>query len=68
MRDTLQLIRKDDNDALFHTAAAGAGKVVLSKFAWSVPIVQPNDVRKVNTRVLPQIMSFPYRIVSYGSM
>ena len=48
MRDTLQLIRKDDNDALFHTVAAGAGKVVLSKRAWSVPIVQPNDVRKVN--------------------
>ena len=37
MRDTLQLIRKDDNDALFRTAAAGAGKVVLSKLAWSVP-------------------------------
>ena len=26
MRYTLQLIRKDDNDALFRTAAAGAGK------------------------------------------
>ena len=48
MRDTLQLIRKDDNDALFRTAAAGAGRLVLSKLAWSVPIVQPNDVRKVN--------------------
>ena len=48
MRDTLQLVRKDDNDALFRTPAAGAGKVVLSKLAWSVPIVQPNDVRKVN--------------------
>ena len=48
MRDTLQLIRKDDNDALFRTAAAGAGKVVLSKLAWVVPIVQPNDVLKVN--------------------
>ena len=48
MRDTLQLIRKDDNDALFGTAAAGAGKVVLSKLAWVVPIVQPNDVLKVN--------------------
>ena len=48
MRDRLQLIRKDDNDDLFHTAAAGAGKVVLSKLAWSVPIVQLNDVRKVN--------------------
>ena len=48
MRDTLQLIRKEDNAALFRTAAAGAGKVVLSKVAWSVPIVQPNNVRKVN--------------------
>ena len=42
MRDTLQLIRKDEN------GAAGAKKLVLSKLAWSVPIVQPNDVRKVN--------------------
>ena len=48
MRDTLQLIRKNDNDVLFRTSAAGAGKVVLSKLAWSVPIVQPNNVRKVN--------------------
>ena len=48
MRDTLQLIRKDDNNVLFRTAAAGAGKVVLSKLAWSVSIVQPNDVCKVN--------------------
>ena len=47
MRDTLQLIRKDDNDALFRTNDAGAGEVKLSKLAWSVPIVQPNDVRKV---------------------
>ena len=29
MRDTLQLIRKDDNDGLFRTTAAGAGKVVV---------------------------------------
>ena len=43
MRDTLQFIRKDDNDALFRTSPADAGKVVLSKFAWSIPIV-----RKVN--------------------
>ena len=48
MRDTLQQIRKCDDDSLFRTAAAGVGKVVLSKLAWSVPIVQPNDVRKVN--------------------
>ena len=48
MRDTLQLICKGDDDSLFRIAAAGVGKVVLSKLAWSVPIVQPNDVRKVN--------------------
>ena len=45
MRDTLQLIRNGDNDALFRTAAAGAGKLVLCKLAWSVPIVQPNNVK-----------------------
>ena len=48
LRDTLQLIRKDDNDALFRAAGVDAGKVKLSKIAWSAPIVQPNDVRKVN--------------------
>ena len=48
MRVTLQLIRKDDNDALFRTAAAGAGKVVLSKLAWVVPIFHPSDVLKIN--------------------
>ena len=48
MRDTLQLIRKGDDDSLFRISAVGVAKVVLSKFAWSVPIVQPNDVRKVN--------------------
>ena len=48
LRDTLKLIRKDDNDALFRTAVAGAGKLVLSKLALVVPIVQPNDVLKVN--------------------
>ena len=26
----------------------GLGIVVLSKLTWSIPIVQPNDVRKVN--------------------
>ena len=55
-------MRKYDNDALSRTAAVDAGKVVLSNLAWSVPIGQPNDVRKVNyTRVLSRIMSFPYR-------
>ena len=48
MQDMLQLIRKDDDDALFHIAAADVEKVKLTKLAWSVQFVQPNDVRKVN--------------------
>ena len=48
MRNTLQLIRIGDDDSLFCTAAAGVGKVVLSKLAWYVPVVQPNDERRVN--------------------
>ena len=48
MRDKLQLIRKGGDDSLFRTAAAGVRNVVLSILAWSVPIVQPNDVRTVN--------------------
>ena len=43
MRDTLQLIRINDDDALFRTAAAGVGRVKLTK-----PVAQPNDVCKVN--------------------
>ena len=51
----MQLIRKDDNDALFRIAAVGAGKVVLSKLAWSVPIVQPvkNPQNLANPDILP---------------
>ena len=48
MRYTLQLILKGDDNSLFRIAAAGVGKVVLSKLAWSVPIVQPNDVGRVS--------------------
>ena len=47
MRDTLQFIRKDDNDALFYTAAAGAVNVLLSKLTYSVPIVQPNEYKSI---------------------
>ena len=39
MRDTLQFVGKDGNDALFRTAPAVAGKIVLSKLALSVQIV-----------------------------
>ena len=74
MRDTLQLTRKNGNGAWFRTADAtaaaggdgGAVKVVLSKPAWSVPIVQPNDVLKVKlckciaaNDVLPVLFRMP---------
>ena len=39
MRETLQLIRKGDDNALFRTAADDVVKVKLSKIAWSLPIV-----------------------------
>ena len=50
MRDTLQLIRQDDNDAFvpYFCCWCWKGIVVLSKLAWVVPIVQPNDVLNVN--------------------
>ena len=35
MRDTLQLVRKDNNDALLRAAAVGAGKEVLSRLVLS---------------------------------
>ena len=48
MRDTMQMIRKDDDDVLLRIAASDVGKVKLTNLAWSVPIVQPNNLRKVN--------------------
>ena len=42
------LIKGDSWEAIYGVAVAGVGKVVLSELASSVPIVQPNDVRKVN--------------------
>ena len=46
MRHKLTLVRKDNHDAIFRTNAAGAGKVVLTKVAWVMPRVLPNDVKK----------------------
>ena len=62
MRDTLQLIRKYDNDALFRTAAAGAGKVMLSKLAWSVPIAQRNDVNLYKSIAANNVIPVSFRM------
>ena len=46
MRHKLTLVRKNDDDAIQRVAAPGAGKVVLSKVAWLMPRVHPNDEAK----------------------
>ena len=46
-RHQLQMVRKSDNDAIFRATAVAAGKVVLTKVAWIMPQVKPNDIRKV---------------------
>ena len=47
MRHTLTLTRTtSDDDAIFRLAAADAGKVQLTKLAWMMPKVQPNDELK----------------------
>lgn len=44
MAHALTLVRKsDDDDAIFRTTAAGAGKVVLKNITWMMPKVEPND-------------------------
>ena len=40
-RHVLTLVRKSDDDAIFRLAAAGAGKVALSKISWYLPHVRP---------------------------
>ena len=66
MRDTLQLIRKDVNDALFRTAAAGAGKVVLSNIYKSIAannvIPVSFRMRQCETFSLPQARSTVWRL------
>ena len=47
VKHTLTLIRSSDDNAIFRLAAAGAGKVVLSKIAWFIPHVEPNDEAKM---------------------
>ena len=46
MRHKLTLVRKNNDDAIQRIEAAGAGKVVLTKVAWVMPRVHPNDVKK----------------------
>ena len=46
-RHVLTLVRKSNDDAIFRTRDAGAGKIVLSKISWYLPHVRPADVPKL---------------------
>jgi hypothetical protein len=46
-RHQLQMVRKSDDDAIFRAAGVDAGKCVLTKIAWIMPHVGPNDIRRV---------------------
>ena len=46
MRHKLTLVRESNDDAIFKVAATAKGKVELTKVAWVMPRVHPNDVKK----------------------
>ena len=46
MKQTLTLVRKSYNDAIFRDNAAGAGKITLDKVSWFMPHVLPADAEK----------------------
>ena len=46
LKQTLTLVRNDDDDAIFRLTAAGAGKVALEKVSWFMPHVLPADAEK----------------------
>ena len=46
MRHKLTLVRKSDDDDIFKVAATAKCKVELTKVAWVMPRVHPNDVKK----------------------
>ena len=52
MRQKLTLVRKSDNDAIIRGSAVAAGKVNLTKVAWMMPRVIPNDDSKTELNQL----------------
>ena len=55
LKNSLTLVRKTDDDAIFRGAAAGAGKVNPDKMSWFMPHVIPADAEKFPfTRLLNQ--------------
>ena len=52
MRHRLTLVRKSDNDAILRATGVKAGKVNLTKVAWMMPRVIPNDDSKAELNQL----------------
>ncbi|XP_060065445.1 uncharacterized protein LOC132545774 [Ylistrum balloti] len=46
MKQTLTLVRKTDNDAIFRNANVDDGKITLEKVSWFMPHVLPADAEK----------------------
>ena len=46
LRQTLTLVRKSDDDAIFREGTVDAGKITLSKISWFMPHVLPSDSEK----------------------
>ena len=47
MKQTLTLVRNDDDDAIFRANAVDAGKITSDKVSWFVPYVTPSDKEKM---------------------
>lgn len=45
-RHTLTLVRTSNNNAIYHAGGVDGGNVELTKIAWMMPRVQPNDIKK----------------------
>ena len=46
LRQTLTLVRKSGDDAIFRDAAVDAGKITLNKISWFMPHILPSDSEK----------------------
>ena len=60
-KHTLTLVRKDDNDAIFRTAATAAGKVNLNKLSLFMPHVIPSVIASNNLyKVIESKVDIPF--------
>lgn len=64
LKQTLTLVRKSDNDAIFRAADVDGGKITLQKVSWFMPHVLPADAEKFQLyKTIESKASLP---VAYG--